>query len=394
MMGNRSMYELIIIGGGPSGSAAGRLAGNKGLNTILIEKEVFPRYKPCGGALSEQAMSYLDLDIPQYIQERNIFGARVHFRNNFLETQKEYRIATLVTRSVLDDYLLGKAKETGIEIKLDEKAVSFRENSEYVEVYTNKERYKTKFLILAEGAQGNLKYRIRRKDRKNEYAICIVTEIEEENNRIDHYIHNSIEIYFGIVDRGYGWIFPHEQYFSVGIGALASDSINPSKAMTEFLKLNGFTGKYRLKAHLLPIGGIERKNVSSRVVLSGDAAGFTDSFYGEGIAYAIRSGQIAVEVISKILNYGMGALSDYESVCRKEFGENLKYSLILSKMMHKFPGIFFEILTSCEEVLDKYLELPASERTYRGYIKWLIPRIPKYLIEKSPHLEHKTIYIA
>jgi geranylgeranyl reductase family protein len=377
------MYDLIIIGGGPSGSAAARLAGNTGLTTLLVEKEIFPRYKPCGGAFSERAMSYLDFDIPQYIHEKNIFGARVHFRDNFLEKLKEYRIATLVTRSVLDDYLLGKAKETGIEIKMGEEAISFREDHEYVEVYTDEGAYKARFVILAEGAQGNLKNRIRRIDRKSAYAICIVTEIEEENKRIDQYIYNSIDIYFGIVNRGYGWIFPHEKYFSVGIGVLASDFTNPRETMIDFLNLHGFTGKYKLKVHLLPVGGIERKTVSSRVVLSGDAAGFVDSFYGEGIAYAIRSGQIAVEVISRILNYGVGSLSDYESFCRSEFGENLKYSLILSRMMHSFPGMFFKILTSCEEVLDKYLEVPASKRTYSGYIKWLIPRMPKYLLSKS-----------
>lgn len=377
------MYDLIIIGGGPSGSAAGRLAGNTGLKTLLIEKEIFPRYKPCGGAFSERAMSYVDFDIPQYIHERNVFGARVHFRGNFIEKLKEYRIATLVTRSVLDDYLLGKAKETGIEIKMGEKAISFKEDHEYVELYTDKEAYKARFVILAEGGQGNLKNRIRKKDRKNEYAICIVTEIEEENKKIDQYICNSIDIYFGIVNRGYGWIFPHEKYFSVGVGGLASDFTNPRRAMIDFLNVHGFTGKYKLKGHLVPVGGIERRTVSSRVVLSGDAAGFVDSFYGEGIAYAIRSGQIAVEVISRILNNGVGLLSDYESFCRSEFGENLKYSLILSRMMHRFPRIFFKIFTSCEEVLDKYLEVPASKKTYRSYIKWLIPRVPKFLLFKS-----------
>lgn len=379
----KTMYDLVIIGGGPSGSAAGRLAGNTGLRTLLIEKENFPRYKPCGGALSEQAMSYIDFDIPQHIYERNVFGARVHFGNNFVEKLKEYRIATLVTRSVFDDYLLGKAKETGIEVRMGEKVLSFKEDTEYIEVYTDKGAYKASFVILAEGAQGNLKNRIRKKDGKNEYGICIVTEIEEENEKIDKYICNSIDIYFGMVKRGYGWIFPHEKYFSVGIGGLARDFINPREAMIDFLNLHGFTGKYKLKTHLVPVGGIERRTLSSRVVLSGDAAGFVDSFYGEGIAYAIRSGQIAAEVISRILKNGTGSLSDYESFCRSEFGENLKYSLILSRMMHRFPRIFFKIFSSCEEVLDKYLEVPASKKTYRSYIKWLIPRVPKYFLLKS-----------
>ncbi|MBE9540978.1 MAG: FAD-dependent oxidoreductase, partial [Proteobacteria bacterium] len=87
------MYDLIIIGGGPSGSAAGRIAGKKGLKTLLIEKEIFPRYKPCGGALSEHAMSYLDFEIPESMIERDIFGARVHFKGQVVEQHKDSRIA-------------------------------------------------------------------------------------------------------------------------------------------------------------------------------------------------------------------------------------------------------------------------------------------------------------
>jgi geranylgeranyl reductase family protein len=379
------VYDLIIIGGGPSGSAAGRLAGKMGLETLLIEKEVFPRYKPCGGAFSEQAMSYLDFNVPQDIHERNIFGARVHFRGQVIEKHKEYRISTLVTRSVLDNYLLQKAKETGIEIKMGEKVIDYRENQDCVEVYTNDTAYKAKFVVVAEGSQGKLKYRIRRKDRKNEYAICLVTEIDEDNEIIDRYIRNAIDIHFGVAQRGYGWIFPHENYYSVGIGGSAKNLANPKKTMVDFLTANGFRGKYKLNAQLVPAGGIRRNLVGSRVVLSGDAAGFVDSFYGEGIAYAIRSGQIAVEVISRIVLHdnSLNILNDYESICETEFGDNLRYSLILSKIMHSFPGIFFKIFTSNEDVIDKYLEVPSLRRTYKSYIKWLIPRVPKYLLFKS-----------
>ena len=154
------MYDLIVIGGGPSGSAAGRLAGKMGLETLLIEKEIFPRYKPCGGAFSEQAMSYLDFVVPRYIHERNIFGVRVHFRGQVIEKHKEYRIATLVSRSMLDNYLLKKAKEIGIEIKMGEEVIDYKENHNHVDVYTNATTYKAKFVIVAEGSQGKLKNRI------------------------------------------------------------------------------------------------------------------------------------------------------------------------------------------------------------------------------------------
>jgi len=375
------MYDLIIIGGGPSGSAAGRIAGKKGLKTLLIEKELFPRYKPCGGALSEHAMSYLDFEIPKSIIEREIFGARVHFQGQVVEQHKDYRIAILITRSILDKYLLEKAQETGIQIKMGEKVLDFIENEDYIEVLTNNETYKAKFVIIAEGSQGKLKHRIRRKDRKNEYAIGIVAEIEYDNKVIDKYIHNSIDIHFGWFKNGYGWIFPHENYFSVGIGGLANEILHPKKKMLNFLHENSFNNNYTLHSHKIPAGGIERKITSSRVILCGDSAGFVDSFYGEGIAYAIRSGQIAVEVISKIIlnNDDLRTIKNYEEICKTEFISNLKYSLILSKIIHSYPSIFLKILTN-NEAINKYLEVPSMKISYKNYIKWLIPKIPKFLL--------------
>jgi len=379
------MYDLIIIGGGPSGSAAGRVAGKLGLETLLLEKEIFPRYKPCGGAFSEQAISYLDFEVPQSIIEGDVFGARVHFRDQVIEKHKEYRISTIVTRSVLDNFLLQKARETGIEVKTGVRVIDYREKEGFVEVFSQTASYRARFLIVAEGAHGRLKFRVRRRDKKDEFGVCLVTEIEEDNQVIDRYIRGAIDIHFGVANLGYGWIFPHENYFSVGIGGTAKDLTDPKETMIDFLHANGFKEKYKWKAHLIPAGGIKRKLVGSRVLLVGDAAGFVDSFYGEGIAYAIRSGQIAAELISEILlqSEKLSRLQDYQAATESEFGRNLRYSLTLSRLMHRFPGILFKIFTGNEEVIDKYLEVAASRRTYKSYLKWLIPRVPKFLLRGS-----------
>lgn len=88
------MYDLIIIGGGPSGSSAGRMAGQSGLKTLLLEKEKIPRDKLCGGVLSGRALSYLDFEISDAIREKEISGMRVRFAGRSIETDKGYRMAT------------------------------------------------------------------------------------------------------------------------------------------------------------------------------------------------------------------------------------------------------------------------------------------------------------
>jgi len=301
-----------------------------------------------------------------------------------IERYKDYRIATLVSRNLLDDFLINKAKESGAEIIFEQKVINIKENSNEVKVYTNETSFKCKYLVIAEGAHGALKYKIRRRDKKNEYGICVVTEIPEKNDVIDKYILNAIDIHFGVANLGYGWIFPHEKYFSVGIGGSAQYLTEPKKVMIEFLKKNGFQINVDMKVHLIPAGGIYRRLSSERVILSGDSAGFVGSFYGEGISYAIRSGQIAVTVINdKLKNNNLNISFEYRNHCQKEFGKNLNYSLKLSKLMHQFPNVFFKIFTSNDIVIDRFLEVPAVKNTYKNYMKWILLRLPLLLFSKK-----------
>ena len=368
------MYDLIIVGGGPSGASAGRRAGKLGLNTLLLEKEEFPRYKPCGGALSEHAISYLDFKLPMDIIEWEITGANIIFKDKLIKAHKDHRMSALVSRDKFDNLLLEKAKETGIEAHTGERVLCCREMSDCVEVETEQKVYQAKFAIVAEGAHGLVKTCVRPADTKEEYGICIVTEIPAEESEIEERLGNTVELHFGVVSGGYGWVFPHKTYYSVGIGGVARDFPHPKESMINFLRKNGFNGDYKLHGHKIPAGGIKRKITGSRVILSGDAAGFVDSYSGEGLAYAIISGQFAAEVIAGIcLNDGDPKdLKKYESFCQAEFGIHLKYSLIFSKIVHRFPDRAFKILNSNEKMSNKFLDVMDFRLNYKDYLWWCL----------------------
>jgi flavin-dependent dehydrogenase len=109
------MYGVIVVGGGPSGSACARECAKHRLKTLLVERHKLPRSKPCGGAVSEQALSYLDFPLPEEIIEKECFGVRVHFEEHTLEVRKNHRLAVLISREKLDSFLLGKAVEFIVE---------------------------------------------------------------------------------------------------------------------------------------------------------------------------------------------------------------------------------------------------------------------------------------
>ncbi len=196
------MYDLIIIGGGPSGASAGRKAGKLGLNTLLLEKEKFPRYKPCGGGLSEHALSYLDFELPSDIIEWEVTGVRGVFNDQIIEVHKDHNISSLVSRSVFDTFLLKKTKETGIKVHTGEKVLSCTEKSEFVEVITKQQTYQAKFVIVAEGAHGLIKTCVRPADTRKEYWVSVVAEIPAEEREIEERLGKTVELQLGVASGG------------------------------------------------------------------------------------------------------------------------------------------------------------------------------------------------
>jgi geranylgeranyl reductase family protein len=375
------MFDLVVVGAGPAGSSAAGLAGKLGLKTLVIEKDQFPRYKPCGGAVTELALSYLGFELPAHLWEATIFAARVHYGGRSIEARSDHPIARMVSRTTFDACLLEQARETGVTARMGERVTGICEGKEAVQVVTDQGTYEAAFVIVAEGAHGVLKHEVRRRDREKEYGVCLVAEIPGDEASMD-YPEDAIDIHFGVGAMGYGWVFPHGEYYSVGIGGLASSLRSPRETMAEFLQARGFRGNHRTNGHAIPVGGIKRALASGRVLLVGDAAGFLDSFTGEGIAYAIRSGQLAAEVIGRALSRAGDAAptSDYERLCEEEFGSNLRYSLFLARLMHRFPGLFFRLLAGNQEVIDNFAEVATAQWTYKRYLRWLVPRLPRYVL--------------
>jgi geranylgeranyl reductase family protein len=368
------VYDLIVVGAGPAGSSAAREAAKEGLQVLIVEKESFPRYKPCGGALSEKARSLLEFELPKSLCERVITGASVHYGVQAIELHKDYPLTTLVTRSRFDAFLLEQAMAAGARLE-KEKALAYEEKDDRVLVQGGKGCYSSRFLVVSSGCQDGLKEGVCREDGTCQRGLCLVAEVEAEDDEIDRHLHSSLDIHFGVVPRGYGWVFPHRGYYSVGIGGLARSFSHPRRAMLEFMRGLGFKETQKVHGHLLPLGSGGGRIASRRVLLAGDSAGFVDAFTGEGIRYALGSGQIAGHAVAEGLG-GEDAASVYRALCKEDFGDDLRYAYLLSRLMHSRPELFFPILIGQAEALDRFLGIAAGETSYKEFLRWLVPQLP------------------
>lgn len=377
------MYDCVVVGAGPAGSSAGRKAAQRGLKTLLIEKEQFPRYKPCAGALSRRALASLDFPIPDGLREKDIFGLRLCFRGKAIEERCDAPVALTVTRSRFDDYLLEKAREAGTLVHTGEKVIELEEGSDLVRVRTNLSTYDARYVVVSEGAQGSLKSLFGRRVGKQDMAISMVTQVEAPNRVIDERLPGLLEIHFDLFRMGYCWIFPHDGYFSVGLWGFASCLPDPKGVMKSFLNRTGFPEELQFSGHVMPTGVIRGTLTTARILAAGDAAGFIDPLTGEGISYAVISGGMAADAVAdRLAGSGRPAWSGpdrYEERCRRKFVVNFVNARRMALTTYRFPAFFFELLGHDRELYRKLLEAPAMEGLYGDYLLWLLPRLHRSL---------------
>jgi geranylgeranyl reductase family protein len=376
--------EFAVIGGGPAGASAARRLAQRGASVILFERQKMPRPKPCGGALSVRAMACLGFGVPASLVDAEVFGARVHFGGASAEARLDRRLAVLVTRSRFDLLLVEKAQACGARVVwADVKSVEARPAE--VALATAEGEFTAGCAIVCEGAGRRLARTVRRPDRPSECGFCIEAEVPVARPDPHADLKDVVEIHFGIVGRGYGWLFHHGSYCSIGVGDVCSRFEDPVGTFRRFAAGRGIDASGdRFRGAHVPLGGVRRTLCADRLILAGDAAGWVDPFLGEGLAYAIRSGQLAAETALEASARGdltRRGFAPYEDRCRREFGRDLELALTLSRVAYRWPGLLIGALAAGEHSLRNYLLVAAGEWTYRRFFRWLLGRAPRVLIE-------------
>ena len=375
------MYDVIVVGAGPAGATCARICAREGLKTLLLDKEAFPRQKPCAGAVSVQALSRLDFPLPDDVIEKECFGVQIRYHDRSIVIRKKERIAVLVSRDRFDQVLADKAVESGVQFLTGEKVVDDTETGDIVSVSTDKGRYEARFLIGADGIHSRVARSVRPPFRKDEIVLASVCNIRADDDIIDKRLHDIIAVDFGLAPLGYGWLFPHRGYFSMGVAGLASEFFEPRKTLSEYgrsLHIN----LEAIRGHFIPLGGIKRRIAANRILLVGDAAGFADPFHGEGIAHAVISGKLVAGAIIDCLKNGhepTTAVSWYTGECEQLIRKQLRVSLYMARLLDRFPKLCVRIFFDNQAALDQYLEIPSGRMDYRQFLRWLAVRIPFYL---------------
>ncbi len=331
-------YDVIVVGSGPAGSITAHDCAKAGLRTLLLEKSKHPREKPCGGAVMYRGLHILRGKVPTSLIERRINGLRFILPSgDAAEFSSEKLIGITVFRERFDEFLAKRSADAGAELRERTKVKHASTEPHGANVLTSDgEEINARYLVGADGVNSVVAKSLGlRLPRKNLQRVGLGMEsdfyVGEEGVMKATNGYPSILEIIPVEDRvAYGWMFPKSEHLCIGIAGAAAHMYPLRPAFDSFRrKMEKRIGiplnLEKRRVHFLGADGISSRNVRDRALLVGDAAGFVDPMMGEGIAYAMKSGVHAADVIiraAELGRYDEHYLEQYHRLCKKEFEAN------------------------------------------------------------------------
>lgn len=350
MNGNTNDSEVIIVGAGPAGSTAAWFLAKAGVKVTLLDREDFPRGKICGEALTSHAAIMLEkmglyekvmtgkCKAPSVLRLRAPDGLVVENRTDEPPPNGAPTYGVLMGRETFDTLLLQEAVKAGARFVPNFNADSFgRDENGAGRVYVGGRHnghkgatMRARLVISTDGSQVGFSRKLGfRFAPPTLMAVRAYFETDGEPEVLDiHFEHYVLP--------GYVWMFPMpDGRVNLGLGTLTDrirrEKLNLNDMVGRFLGENPLAAK-RLGSQqpmAAPRGfplraGLEAEHAyTDGALVAGDAVGLVYPLNGEGIGFAMQSGEVAAEWAKRALEAGDFSrrfLSGYARALEESFG--------------------------------------------------------------------------
>jgi len=360
-----STPSVLVVGGGPAGSAAAYWLARDGHQVTLVEKKEYPRDKTCGDALTPRAILQLQdmgfhFDVTGF---HKISGLRSYAGDDLMiempwpHHSRFPNWGGVIRRRELDEQVARLAQEEGVQILEKTTATPVIEEGLLTSIALangeGKEIVKPDVSIIADGSMNRFGRELGTARRKDYPMGMAARGYYSSPKSDDPYLESQLDLRdsSGATMPGYGWVFPlGDGTVNVGVGLLSTfkrwKHVNTTHMMNDYVASAPDYWQLSEEARLTkPLGGKLTMSfskgplVGANWITIGDAAGAINPWNGEGISYAYETGRLAAEYVGKAVGSGeMGSLKRYPQRLEDEYGLYYKMSRIFVKLIG-YPSV-------------------------------------------------------
>lgn len=377
----KAIYDCLVVGAGPAGGVCAYELAKKGLKVLILERERLPRPKVCAGGLPVKVAQLLDFDLSPAFETQVRQGVCAFRSLPQVEADLGEMGGWTVTRAHLDHLIVQRAAEAGAELQEGRYVREVEMGPEMVLVRTERGEYKGRVIVGADGARSIVASSLGLLPRRR-MAVGLESELPVDDAQLSRW-EERILFDFGLIPGGYGWIFPKRDHLSVGVGVFIGKVTHMGEVLRRFVEryqLLSHGDKIPMKGHPVPLGGGGEVLHRGRGLLVGDAASLTDPLLGEGLYYAMRSAQLAAQVIEEALE-GTLDLSSYTQLIDTQIRREFRYARFMAEIYYCLPALGYRLFRGSKVIREGIVKVVQGQMRYGEFFWSVMRNLPWVLSE-------------